>query len=87
MSAAASSDDNIRRRPFPKRARPPTEESYKFPDGSICWIRLGAHHWEIEMGTRIWKASSLALARAIKDQWLTDYWKLKFENENKEKNI
>lgn len=85
MSAAG---DEIRRRPLPKRARPPTEEQYKFPDGSICYLRLGAYHWEIENASRgTWKASSLALARAIKDQWLTDYWKLKFENENKEKNI
>lgn len=66
--------DDIRNRPFPKRERPvvPTEETYKFPDGSICRIYLTAYRWMVEHDRGTGSAGSLTGARKIKDNFLTE---------------
>lgn len=70
MSAA----DDIRSRPFPKRdpALRPTEEHYKFPDGSICRIYLTAYRWMVEHDRGTGSAGSLTVARKIKDNFLME---------------
>lgn len=70
MSAA----DDIRNRPFPKRNLKikQTEESYKFPDGSICRIYLTTYRWMVEHDRGTGSAGSLTGARKIKDNFLME---------------
>lgn len=68
------SADDIRNRPFPRREKAirPTEEEYKFPDGSICRIYLTAYRWMVEHDKGMGSAGSLEGARKVKDGFLLE---------------
>ena len=69
-----SATDDIRNRPFPKRdpALRPTEEHYKFPDGTICHIYLLSYRWHIQHERGTGSAGNLTGARKIKDNFLME---------------